>query len=89
MTDVELIHDIAERASVLYRRVAKTTVSPAFIAAELTIVHRNIVPLRLADFLAADDSNFAHDIGGIHENLEFHGATARLANCFLPRFAQV
>jgi hypothetical protein len=60
------------------------------IADEIFIVHRDIVPLRLADFLNADDGNFAHDIGGIHRHLERRaGKPPRLNDCFLPRFASI
>jgi hypothetical protein len=41
-------------------------------------------PLRLADFLAADDFNFAHDIFGIAHHL--NRKTRKLEDCFLPRF---
>jgi hypothetical protein len=42
-------------------------------------------PLRLSDLLAADDSNFCHDVFGIfrHLNRETH----KLENCFSPRFS--
>lgn len=52
---------------------------------DLCAVHLNGCPLRLADFLAADDLNFAHDISGIRLNLDRH--TGELKNHFHPRFA--
>ena len=42
-------------------------------------------PLRLAAWLAADEENFAHDIAGIHNNLD--RVDGVLENCFVPRFA--
>ena len=42
-------------------------------------------PLKLQELLDADDSNFYHDIIGIHNNL--NRQTKKLENCFLPRYA--
>jgi hypothetical protein len=47
--------------------------------------HCNGCPLRLADLLAADDFNFAHDVSGIHRHLD--RATGKLVGGFLPRLA--
>jgi hypothetical protein len=55
---------------------------------EITTVHRNIVPLRLAELLGANDGNFAHDVFGIHDHL-LRGPQPRLGDCFVPRFAEV
>lgn len=83
-----LIEQIAKRAVALYERLDAFVPQWQYIAAELSIVHEAIIALRLADMLAADDSNFAHDIGGIHRHLEI-GNPPRLADCFLPRFARM
>jgi hypothetical protein len=88
MTDYQLIELIAQRASAMYARIAYTKVPSAFIASELYLVHREIVPLRLQEMLDADDSNFAHDIGGIHSHLRV-GNPSVLMDCFLPRYAKV
>lgn len=53
---------------------------------DLCAVHVNDCKLKLADFLEADDFNFAHDIYGIRSNLD--RKTGKLKNCFLPRFAR-
>jgi hypothetical protein len=87
MTDDMLINLIAERAASLYRSF-DIKVQPVFIAAELHAVHREVVPLRLNDLRNADDSNFAHDVAGIHRHL-IYGKPCRLGDCFLPRFAVV
>ncbi len=42
------------------------------------------MPLRLADLLAADDFNFAHDVFGIMRHIDRR--TGRLDNHFVPRF---
>lgn len=41
-------------------------------------------PLRLADLLAADDGNFAHDVFGIVKHLDI--GTGAMRDCFSPRF---
>lgn len=43
-------------------------------------------PLDLAALLAADDFNFCHDFFGIAANM--NRKTAKLENCFVPRFAR-
>jgi hypothetical protein len=85
--EINLIRQIAERAVQLYERY-DIKVKPEVIICELRIVHEELVRLRLADLLAADDSNFAHDIGGIHQHVVI-GKHTRLADCFLPRFADL
>ena len=88
MTDHMLIRQIAERAASLYERVNGTKPKPEYIASELHIVHREIVPLDLQRLLDADDGNFAHDIGGIHRHLTI-GNPSTLSDCFMPRFARL
>jgi hypothetical protein len=68
--DIRIIRQIADRAVRLYERVG-VKVKPEFIMFELRFVHEEIMPLRLQEFLDADDSNFAHDIGGIHRHVDF------------------
>ena len=87
-TEVNLIQQIATRASAMYLNLFDTHVDPAYIASELFLVHGEIVPLRLEEMLAADNSNFAHDIGGIHRHLKV-GNPSELTGCFMPRFAVV
>ncbi|WVR18296.1 hypothetical protein y223_00016 [Bordetella phage PY223] len=52
---------------------------------DITACHLNGTPLRLADFLAADDFNFAHDLYGIDRHM--NRSTGKLTGCFVPRFA--
>ena len=87
IADHILIQRIAERASNIYSRVLGVRVKPVFIASEVEIVHREVMPLRLQDLLDADESNFTHDIGGIHRHLKI-GSPSRLADCFVPRYTQ-
>jgi hypothetical protein len=51
---------------------------------DIDACHSNWCPLRLADLLAADDWNFAHDIQGIRDNLDPY--TGKMLLPFLPRF---
>jgi Family of unknown function (DUF6874) len=87
--DIKTIHAIADRAVELYERLgmfakqSEARFARYAIAMEIMTVHRRITPLRLDEMLAADDSNFAHDIGGIHRHLDGD----RLTDCFMPRFA--
>ena len=52
---------------------------------DVMAVHANGNRLRLADLLAADDFNFAHDIFGIRNCLDRD--TGQMMNCFSPRFS--
>lgn len=79
--DSTLIHKIVERA-----RRAQPRVDPLTLAIDLTAVHLNGTPLRLADLLAADDFNFSHDVFGIHRNID--RTTGELRECWSPRFHQ-
>lgn len=81
-----LIGRIADRAVNLYEQLDIKVKAP-YIAAEIEFVHREVCPLRLQDFADADDSNFAHDIGGIHRHLNM--PLKKLEDCFMPRFADV
>ena len=91
-TDLQLIHQIADRAADMWTRFGIVRNSSARLVAsatatELNVVHTEIMPLRLRDLLDADDGNFAHDIAGIHRHLE-HGTRPRLRDGFCPRFAR-
>ncbi|MBF0402080.1 MAG: hypothetical protein HQL90_15115 [Magnetococcales bacterium] len=77
--DNELIRQIATRAHAM-----NPDIGELMYRLDIRIVHANGLPLRLADLLAADDMNFAHDVGGICRNMD--KTTGRLGN-FVPRFA--
>lgn len=53
---------------------------------DVSAVHANGNPLRLADLLAADDFNFGHDMSGICNCLDRE--TGKLMNGFSPRFSR-
>lgn len=79
--DAALILKIVTRA-----RRAQPRVDSLALALDLTAVHLNTCPLRLADLLAADDFNFSHDVFGIHRNID--RTTAELRDFWSPRFHQ-
>lgn len=78
--DLEIIVEIVNRARTM-------GVKRDFLDLEMDIeaTHENC-PLRLKDFLNADNFNFAHDIYGIINNL--NRESGELENCFLPRFSK-
>lgn len=56
------------------------------ITMDVIATHANGNPLRLADLLAADDFNFAHDMYGINRHL--NRETGKLEDFFSPRFTR-
>lgn len=74
------VHAMASNASVRHLHPVSDVVM------DIIAVHRNGCPLRLAELLAADDFNFAHDVFGIRRHLD--RTTGQLRNCFVPRFAR-
>ena len=78
--DFILMDKIANRAIELFpdRNIARNT-----ILMDLEFVHER-TPLRLKEFLDADNFNFAHDIVGINNHIDRR--TKKLSNRFSPRF---
>jgi len=81
--ETKLIRAIATRARRLYSTHG-IKINTLDCSMDLVVAHE-CIPLRLQDLLAADDTDFAHDIGGITKNL--NRDTFEIENCFLPRFA--
>jgi hypothetical protein len=81
--DFQLIVKIVERAAEIYSR---NGLRYDRMVANMDIheVHKK-TPLRLAEWLVSDEGNFAHDVAGIHNNLD--RVNGVLDNCFVPRFA--
>ncbi len=52
---------------------------------DIDACHNNGNPLKLAELLNADDTNFAHDVFGIRANIS--RKTGELENCFVPRYS--
>jgi hypothetical protein len=87
-TEFDLIQKIADRAMADQKkhRHPRDCRKRQDIVMDITAVHANGNPLRLADLLEADDFNFAHDVCGIENCL--NRETAELENFFSPRFSQ-
>ena len=79
-SDQDLIAKIVKRACKLFPNIEAINISM-----DITAVHANGCPLRLADLLAADDFNFISDISGINRYL--NRETGVLVGFFEPRFA--
>lgn len=86
--------DVSNDDKITIRKIAERAMESGLVSPEygrlgvemnITAVHANGCPLRLAALLAADDLNFAHDITGIHRHL--NRETGKLDPLFLPRFA--
>jgi hypothetical protein len=80
----EIIEKIAARA---VEMAGKLGVPYTMMTAtmDLTACHLNGNPLKLADLLAADDSNFAHDVFGIRRHI--NRQTGKLEGFFRPRYS--
>ena len=81
--DARLIFAIAKRAKSLCAKPRQFD-SLAFVM-DVTACHANGCPLKLAEWLAADDFNFLHDAAGIQRHID--RTTGKLGDCFWPRFA--
>lgn len=80
MDDVQRIQKIAKRAN------EKLGLPILGMELDLTAVHVNGCPLRLAELRDAKVPHFNHDIIGIVNNL--NRTTGKLENDFRPRFAK-
>lgn len=76
-----LIGKIIARAKTIAERPIDGTTAHMDLSACIA----NGCPLKLEEFLAADDFNFAHDFFGIMGHMD--RTTGKLRDCFLPRFA--
>lgn len=85
-TEIELavVGKIADRAVNMYAQ-HDVRVDRTDVLLDILTVHKRIQPLRLDDLLAADDLNFAHDVGGINRHLDRENYA--LSDCFSPRFS--
>ena len=76
--DWQIIHKITARAFSIWKLDRVT------LEMDLIATHLNGTPLRLKEFLEADNFNFGHDVFGIQEHIDRN--TGKLTRCFLPRF---
>jgi hypothetical protein len=87
-TDAAIIRQIVTRGwniDWLRQSYVKAGSDKTSMVMDVTATHANGNPLRLADLLAADDFNFAHDMSGIANCLD--RTTGQLTNHFRPRFS--
>ncbi len=77
--EIELILAIGKRAVGLLGGKANT------FTMDIQACHTHGCCLRLADLLEAGESDFLHDIVGIHQRVDRD--TGKLSDCFLPRYA--
>lgn len=88
--DRDLIGRIVDRAMAMARRHKLPILDmkhPAqSLDMDITACHCNGTPLRLDELADADDTNFGHDVWGIHRYMDRE--TGHLTNCFVPRFAR-
>ena len=83
--EYDLIFQIVDRAEAMYKRLDITMPSSRQgLVMDIEFTH-DIVPLALDEWLKADRSNFAHDVGGILTH--FNRVTRELDDGFMPRFA--
>lgn len=82
--DRAIIDQIGKRAVTLGNEMGRK-VERLHTVMDITAVHANVCHLRLDELLAANDSNFAHDVFGIDRHLDRQ--TGKLGGHFLPRYA--
>lgn len=80
--DCEIIGKILDRAQEMGHLSQRNRINSDM---DITACHLNGTPLRLADWLAANDFNFVHDLYGIDHHM--NRRTGKLEGCFVPRFA--
>ena len=81
--DAQLIFAVAKRAKQLCSKPRQFDVLG--FEMDVTACHVNGCPLKLTEWLAADDFNFLHDAAGIQRHID--RTTGKLGDCFWPRFA--
>ena len=83
-----IIAKIAARGTAMAKKFGRKDLAkdPASQVMDITAVHCNGNPLRVQEFLDADDFNFGHDFFGIVNNID--RSTGKLSGNFLPRFSR-
>jgi hypothetical protein len=80
--DKALIDQILDRAETMGHLKKRNRINSEM---DISACHLNGTPLRLAEWLHADDFNFLHDLYGIDSHMD--RTTGCLTRCFVPRFA--
>ena len=81
----QLMSMIADRALRELKELGVTHMDKLTIVMDLAATHLDC-PLRLAELLETDSSNFIHDIAGINRHMDRE--TGKLIACFVPRYAK-
>jgi len=82
--DTKIIFAIVKRASEMLDSLEDINhIDRISLDMDITACHI-LNPLNLQQLLDSDDSNFAHDVFGIHRHIDRN--TGELLNCFSPRF---
>ncbi len=80
------VNAIAKRGMALLKSLDLPLPTMLDLTMDIEAAHCNGCPLDLAKFLAFDDANFSHDLGGIRRHI--NRETGELGDCFLPRCAR-
>lgn len=83
--DRKIIRDIALRAEAMAKKHKRKDFDLVSAEMDITACHCNGNKLRLADLLAADDFNFAHDVFGI--GMHLNRENGKLEHHFSPRYS--
>lgn len=78
-----LVHKIVARGVKLCKE-QKVPYDKLSMTMDITATIANGNPMRLQQWLEADDFNFAHDLFGIRRYIDRD--TGKLTDCFIPRF---
>jgi len=81
---MELESKVAKRAVAMAKKLG-VAYKQMDAVMDIDACHSNGNPLRLAELLNADRTNFAHDVFGIRANID--RTTGKLQNCFSPRYS--
>jgi hypothetical protein len=83
-TDRNRIDEVVDRATTLFAKM-DPPLDRLCLTMDLMVVHAVIFPLDLEGMVTGDETNFAHDIGGISRYLD--RTNGRLMDSFEPHFA--
>lgn len=83
--DATLIQKIVDRGLHAAKAAGRKDINRMDAEMDITAVHANGNPLKLDEFLFADDFNFSHDFFGINRRID--RSTGGLTDCFSPRFS--
>ena len=83
--DFATIRRIVNRAAAIAAHLG-ITLNKMSLMMDIEAAHNGDCPLDLERWLASDDVNFTHDVGGIIKHMDRE--TGKLGGCFSPRYAK-